>query len=312
MDVPKSDLTVEAALIVDMTLDAECVLERAQVASAAVSSMPYLGTVGLYNKHWHVDAVALPHNAVRHVLTTLFSTTTSFHALALDVTAKDVALYARYVLHCARFLNAVLDAEEPALYAEAESTLSRRVTRGSGELGPTARAATRRTLREQAAMLRAAASDAESTPALLTAARARSALHQFAATAQVYFKAKEHALPRVISKKFRMSSTKTKIEGKTLDLLERQEGGILFAAMLVCSLGTDEVVEDFASRNFKDSGKRKQFLQARYSLRSGFLQIPVVFEAAAKKYSARFSVDQFVKQYGKGRPVDEVLALVGQ
>ncbi len=315
MDVTTAELRIEAVQIADMALDAECVLERAQVASEAVSvsAMPYLGAVGAYNKHWHVDAVSLPHNAIRYILSTLFSATSSLHTLALDATSNDVELYGKYLFHCSRFFTALLACEEAALYEEAETALLRRVDLGGPALSLGARVTTRRALQTHLTDLRAVARDTTHAPALEISSRARAALHDFTAQAQAYFKAKERALPRVLSKRFRGSRGKTKIEGRTLEILAKQEGGLTFAAMLVSSLGSSGVVEEFASRNFaRDPLKKDAFVRARESLHVGFLQIPVVFEAAARKYAGRFSVHLFLKEYGKNLARDEVVALVEQ
>eukprot|EP00171_Calliarthron_tuberculosum_P021093 IDg21093t1 len=90
---------VDAARIADAdgALDEECVLERVQVAAAAAAGAPYLGSVGAYNKRWYVDAVALPHDAARRVLSALFAATSALHTVALDATSRDVELYARLV-----------------------------------------------------------------------------------------------------------------------------------------------------------------------------------------------------------------------
>lgn len=314
MDLAADAVSVDAVRIAeeDGAVDEECVLERVKVAAEAVAGMPYLGAVGSYNRRWYVDAVSLPHDATRRLLAQLFTATSALHTMALDATARDVSLYAMLVAQCARFFEAILACEEAALYAEAEQSLLRRVALGGAALAPQARAASRTRLRALVDSVALVAREAPKTPTICLATKARFALFDLAAAAQTYFRAKEKVLPRLLSKSFRSQRIRTRIEARVLEALSREDGGLKFAALLLCSLSSVEVVREFAGRHFAhDEAGRKAFLCARESLHAqgGLLSIAVTFEEAAKKYATRFSVKRFLDDYSHKLTEEQVLAL---
>lgn len=310
MAQPAHPFAIQAVRIADMELDKECTLERSQVVSAAPSRMPYIATFGKYNKRWYVDVVSLPHNAMRYLLSNLFVATTSLHRLALDITSADLDLYMTFLVTAVDFMKALLTAEEHILFVEIDLLLAKRLDIDNHPLNKINRQIARRKMLSALEL----ASEVHVTymPTLTIAEHVRSALESFSAVALEYFCEKEKILPRLVSKRFRSSRDKTKAESKLLRELAQHELGYKFAALLVCSLGSKNVIAEFASRNFGKSSEKKLFLDAVQQIRNEYLPIPHVMEVSAEKYAQIFSMERFLLHYGPDRNLKEVTTVVAQ
>lgn len=312
-DVTSQKISIDAEEVAAMDLDEECILERSRVVSIVPASMPYAGVASRYNKRWYVDIVALPDNAIRVLLTELFSATTAAHRLALDMTARDFeTYYFEYFAVFAKFAMAVLAAEESVLYTEVDSGLKKLPDYSTHALNPSHRLKTKTQITDALMAVLALRQTHHDYSSVTIVNKCQLHLGSFARLALEYFGVKESVLPRILVKGIRGAKEKTKMESKLMDILE-VEGGtpqFLHSALLAVPLNSEAVRNEFEERHFSRAPQRAAFRGSVEFVETAVLAIPIAFVSAAETYRQRFSVNTFLDHYGKDRDADETTELI--
>lgn len=286
-----------------MELDRECILERSRLVSVAPARMPYIGFFGKYNKRWYVDIVALPHNSVRTLISELFALLAAVHRLSLDMTAGDFETLFRFLREFAGYTRAVLGAEERVVWAEVDGALRRRADDYAGHALHPARRAER--VRRVGALLDGLMPEALSgVGAVAAAAGLQRTADELARQLLEYFAVEEREVPRYFARSIRGPKDKTRLEGRVIEYFGSLKQEYHYAALLTMHLQNEQVRLDFEQRHFGKAGARGRFRAAARRVRDEIQGIPRAFEAAARRYEARFSVGEFLQHYGKDRDVE--------
>lgn len=300
---------IHAATIADLpNLDTECILERARIVSQAPSRMPYIGIYGRYNKRWYVDVIALPHNAIRCLVSKIFELISSAHRLALDMTIEDFDNLFAFLKQFHQFVTLILQAEDKILYPDMEAALKKRPDYHSHALHPSARNTTKS---KMYSLLRNITDQKlKYTPSVTVIHILQHTIDKLSSQLLEYFSIKESILPRIIFNSIRGSKEKTRMEARLIKYFEeRTKQEYFYTALLTIPLNNEQVRAEFEERHFYKS-KRQFYRQAVQQVQNSLLAIPTIFENAAKKYEHTFSMKTFVETYGTDRNLYETTQLV--
>lgn len=297
---PIPDGEIQAGNAAEKSLDNADIMNRSRLVTTSPARMPYIGLRGKYNRHWYVDAVTLPHNSIRILLSRLFSIITIVQRLALDMTRDDFAKVFAYIHQFDHYIRVLFEAEEKILYPSVASGLRRVEKYASNHpLHPAARAVMKQGLGTRLIKLH------EIQPMDISniekASLLQKAVDEFASTLLDYYSAKEKLLPRIVETSVRGSRERTRMERHLIKFFANLDLEFRFSVLLTVPLKTEEVRKEFINRHFS-TAKRKLFNEAEAEVEKSFFSVPKEFEKAAAKYESKFSMDEFLSHYGQ---VDE-------
>lgn len=299
---------IDAGSAVDELHDDEGVLERSRVVGSAEARMPYVGLSGKYNKRWYVDAVTLPHNSMRMLLSKLFAMVTTVNRLALDMSTEDFTKLFAFISQLYRYIRTLLEAEEKILYPVVESGL-RRIDGFSitHPLHPLTRAANKeRMVSLLVALMDEGKSNNNDTNKsgddkvnnIQKAAAIQKKLDKFTSELLDYFATKEKLLPPIVAKSMRGMRERNRMERLLIKFFAELGEEYYYSAMLAIPLQMKEVRDDFISRHFKNTKKKELFHVAVRTIEESLFGVANAFERASKKYESRFSMQEFLSHYG--------------
>lgn len=303
-----SGIEIEARKVSEMDLDRECILERSRLVSEAPARMPYIGFFGKYNKRWYVDIVSLPHNSIRTFISEVFSTLTSVHRLALDMTDADFQKLFYFLEEFQKYTQTVLEAEEKILYPEVDGALKKRLEDPNHALHPKTRAERKRQISEL--LLSLTDNELRAKRSVTIASTLQRNMDELSRKLLDYFSAKEAELPKVLfGRAVRGSKEKNRMEKRLIKLFAEHKVEFHYTALLALPLHSEDVRADFEDRHFTKS-ERTQFRDAVKQVQQSLFAIPRAFEDAARGYEARFSMAAFLEHYGKDRDADATTQIV--
>lgn len=288
-------------------------MERAKVVMEASQRMPAVGFFGArYGERWHVDLVALPHNAVRRQLYDAFVMTNALGKMVLDVPDADLARVYAWLGSLERFVDATLYAEQRFLYPLVDKTARKRRIELPEMLKPDGRASAKAQILE----LLADARKTRDVSAGETAAKIRAlryALDQFGANLLDYYGAMEKFLPKFLADHLRAGEkVKTKVERKTVDQMLNEPQGSQLVALLMQCIESRSKRSAFLSRYFKKDKVRDAFKAEVKQVQATHMQLARTFDQTAMKYTKVFSVNTFMQHYGAGENNEATLQMLGQ
>lgn len=266
--------------------------------------MPAVGLHGgRYGDKWHVDLVALSHNAVRRQLYDAFTIANALGKLALDVAEADLARVYAWLGTLDRFVNAVLHAEDRFLYPIVDANMRKAKTADGTPvhlpelLSVRGRQAAKIQIRELLADARKTRDVATgATPAKINALRF--ALDQFGANVLDYFAAMERFVPKLLKKGLRNGpKEKEKVEKKLFEHLLSEPHGAMLAALLLQCIESRARRAEFVSRNIRKEKDRASFKTHVKKVEATHMQLARSFDDVAQKYERKFNVGTFLEHY---------------
>lgn len=291
-------------------------MERAKVVMQASQRMPAVGFFGSrYGERWHVDIVALPHNAVRRQLYDAYVMANALGKMVLDVSSADLARVYGWLGTLERFVVAALRAEEKFLYPLVDKLARKRRT--GSDLPPMLTPSGRTEAKRQILELLSDARKTKDVSAGETASKInalRYALDQFGANILDYYGAMEKFLPGFLKERLRNGEkTKLKIEKKTVDALLSEEHGSQLVALLMQCIESRSKRSGFLSRHFKKDKAKDTFKAQVKQVQATHMQLARTFDETATKYERVFSVNTFLTHYGSNVDNKEgTLQMLGQ
>lgn len=296
---------IDAGNATEKSLDTTDILNRSRLVTTSMARMPYIGLRGKYNRRWYVDAVTLPHNSVRTLLSKLFAIVTTVKRLALDMTESDFQKLFAFSKQFQHYVTVLLEADEKILYPTVEGSLRRLPDYNPAyALHPTNRAATVRELKLQMANIQSIEHKRESN--VEKVACLQTCVDAFASQLMEYYNKKERAIPGIVETSVRGSRERTRLERHLLKFFATLGLEFRFAVLLAAPLQTEEVRVQFLNRHFS-TAKKKLFKEAEEHVDESFFEVAKAFERAADKYEARFSMNEFLTRYGQVEEEEEEL-----
>lgn len=287
-------------------------MERAKIVMQASQRMPAVGFFGArYGERWHVDMVALPHNAVRRQLYDAFVMANALAKMSLDVPDGDLARVYGWLGSLERFVDATLEAEHRFLYPVVDSLARKKGVALPEMLTPRGR----RDAREQILELLATARRTRDVSISETAAKInalRYALDQFGANILDYYASMERFLPKFLKTHVKKGEkTKDKVEKAVVQhMYERPSGAQLVALLMQCIESRSRRTQ-FLARHFRKEKLRDAFKQDVRQIQATHMQLARVFDQTSNKYERVFSVKTFLNHYGANVNNEETLNLLG-
>lgn len=292
--------------------------ERAKVVMQSAPRMPALAFFGgHYGDRWHVDMVALSHNAVRRQLFDAFVMANALGKLQLDVAEPDLARVFAWFGTLDEFVTAVFDVEDRFLYPLVDHHVKNaRTSDGQPVYLPELLSVRgRRAAKEQVLQLLSVARKTRDvatgeTPAKINALRY--ALDQFGANILDYFAAMERFFPKLLKKAVRNGEReKNKTERKLFDHVLKLPHGAVLAALLMQCIESRTQRRDFLERNLKKESLRTKFKADVKRVENTHMMLATTFDKLALQYERRFNVQTFVEHYDASGDAKETAALFG-
>jgi hypothetical protein len=270
--------------------------DRAQAVMSASSRMPAVGFFGSpYGLHPHIDAIALPHNALRRELYDAFLIASALEKLVLDVDdAKDLSRVYTWLATLHNLVSALFQAEDLFLYPHVEAVLKR-----AGRPLPEALTALQRSATKHAITdLLSAARKTRDVATGETRARIKAlryALDNFGNALLAYFNDTEAVIPDILAYRSKKPSRElARVERATFNHVLNQPHGGLLATLLVRSIDSRVVCDEFLRRNIKRAKERDAFTSHMAVVRAHHMNLPPAFDDIASRYERIFSVETFL------------------
>lgn len=300
---------IEAGNAVHKKFEDNDILERSRIVSLSTARMPYIGLQGHYNKKWFVDAITLPHNSVRRMLSHLFSMTFAVQRLALDMTESDFAKLFAFISHMHCYVRTLLEAEEVILY----SLLERKLCKMSDynpehALYPVKRGLMKRRIVDL--LIDVCNIENGHVPSTEIAVTVQNKVDKFAGLLLDYFVQKEKLLPKLIESSIFGSRERTRLERRLIKFFARLGDEYYFTAILVAPLKNMEVREAFIKTHFPSTKSKALFHIAVREVEDVLFGVAEAFDRAAQKYSKRFSVEEFMSMYGTETDIHDEFGLL--
>jgi hypothetical protein len=278
----------------------------------AAPRMPALGFFGgRYGERWYVDAVALPHNAVRRQLFDSYTMTNALAKMALDVADADLARVYAWLGSLDRFVGACFEAEERFLYPLVDQALRRLATPYPPSLVLIQRTSAKHNILD----LLSAARKTRDVATAENRARInalRYALDRFGEAVLAYFSFTEGFMPKLFRAGLKNGpKEKDRLERHLFDHLLRQPHGGMLGALLLQCVESRETRADFLQRNIKKGAERDLFKEHVRTVEARHMNLPTAFDALAAKYERVFSVATFMEGVGEHAEAARGLQMLG-
>lgn len=259
---------------------------------------------GRYGERWHIDMVALTHNAVRRQLFDAFTIANALGKLLLDVEPGDLARVYAWLSTLDSFVRAVFIAEDKFVYPLVDTHVrNARTSDGSPVYLPELLSVRgRREAKAHVLELLASARKTRDvatgeTPAKINALRF--ALDQFGANILDYFAAVERFAPRLFKKAIKNGEKeKMRVEKKLFEFFLTQPQGASLAALLMQCIESRSRRAEFINRNIRKNKLRVEFKTHVKLVESTHMQLARAFDNAAASYERRFNMNMFLQHYG--------------
>lgn len=293
-------------------------MERAKVVMQSAPRMPAVGFFGSrYGEKWHVDMVALPHNAVRRQLYDAFTIANALGKLNLDVAAADLDRVYAWLGTLDYFISATLAAEDKFLYPIIDANI-RKAKTADGNPAYLPEFLSIHGRRSAKAQIRELLTNARKTRDVATGETSakinalRYALDQFGANVLDYYAAMEKFVPKLLKKSLRNGQKeKDKLERKLFDYLLSESHGTVLAVMLMQCIESRTKRADFIVRNIKKEKDRQIFRAHVKTVEETHMRLASYFDAAASKYERRFNVNTFLEHYDTNTDAQQTLEMLG-
>lgn len=287
-------------------------LDRARTVLEASSRMPAVGLFGgRYGERWHVDVVALPHNAIRRQLYDAYVMTNALAKMALDVTEGDLARVYAWLGSLDRLISALFDAEELYLFPLVDAALRRLRVSYPPDLVLLQRTSTKHNILDLLSAARKTRDVATSeTRARINALRY--ALDHFGEAILDYFTFTEGFMPKLFRAGLKNGEKeKLKLERRVFDHLLRQPHGGMLGALLLQCIESRDLRALFLERNIRRDKERELFKEHVRTVEMRHMHLATAFDAVATKYEKRFNVNTFMHCSSRGAQSDIDLRALG-
>ncbi|KAI0567574.1 hypothetical protein FGB62_1g527 [Gracilaria domingensis] len=293
-------------------------MERAKVVMSSSTRMPAVAYFGArYGHKWHVDIVALPHNAVRRQLFDAFIMSNALGKLQLDVADADLARVYAWLGTLEAFVRAVFNAEARFVFPLIDANVHKATTSDGKPVYLPELISVRGRVNAQQRILELLATARKTrdvatgeTVAKITALRY--ALDQFGANVLDYFAAIERFAPKLFKKVLRNGQRQQhKIENKMFEFVQRHEQGSMLAALLMQCIESRTTRQQFVERNLKKR-QRAQFMVDVKRVENTHMRLAAAFDQAATNYEKRFNVAKFLQHYDAQGDSKVTLAMLGE
>lgn len=315
---PNVQLDCGRAVKNDATFTPEEEMERAKVVMQSSPRMPAVGFYGpRYGEKWHVDLVALTHNAVRRQLFDAFTIANALGNVALDVSQPDLDRVYAWLGTLYQFVEVVFRVEDLFMYPLVDSNIKKVESSTGGPVYFTELLSVRgrKNAKEMVLDLLDTARKTKDVSKGETMAKIhalRYALDQFGANILDYFAAVEKFVPKLFKKTLRNGpKEKLRTEKKLFEHMLAQTHGAMLASLLLQCVENKTKRAEFVKRNIRKERDRVSFREHVKNVESTHMVLARAFDDVAGRYERRFSVSTFLQHYDAGADGQMTLAMLG-